>query len=397
MHRTVASLVVLFTASAPLWAVEGPPSSCAINADKTTAIRVPPGREVYCGLDLGSEHVKLTVISMEKDSVTTLRDERSCTRALGLGSRVFDSTNGKAHALPEPAVAELVATLREYQKLCALDGGTMVAANATQWAREATNVGEVKERVRKDTGISFGVLTVAEAANLGYAAGALATPGRIVLDPGANSFQLSWQERGAPVQSISVPYGYVRASTTDFETAASFAAGRAAYETKVLSMIEAALGKLQPPLRLSDLKAKLKRDRIGPDLVTLGQDGAVHLAARGHLRRDEGWITDGAAYDAVRRAQMPVQDAKYGPMVADPVGFYDLNDYLKGITPQDFKTLKSEPVRSLYGQRAMVVPVLLRLLTREIEPQRVIMSTQEATTGYILAARFPAGRPAATR
>ena len=392
MDRSVACLIVLFLASGPLWAVEAPPSTCAIHPDKTAAVRVPPGREVYCGLDLGSESVKLTVISMEKDSVTSLRDERSCTRTLGMGSKVFDATTGKARALPEPAVAELIETIREYQKLCALDGGAMVAAQATQWAREATNVTEVKERVRKDTGISFGVLSASDAANFGYAAGALATPGRIVLDPGANSFQLSWQERGAPVQSISVPYGYVRASSTDFEAATSYAAGRAAYETKVLSLIEGALGKLRPAMRLSDLKSKLKSGRLGPDLVTLGQDGAVHFAARGRLRRDEGWIADAAAYDAVLRAQMPIQDAKYGPMVADPVGFYDLNDYLRGITPQDFKTLKSEPVRSLYGQRAMVVPVLLRLLIRELEPQRVIMSAQEATTGYILAARFPAGR-----
>ena len=62
------------------------------------------------------------------------------------------------------------------------------------------------------------------------------------------------------------------------------------------------------------------------------------------------------------------------------------------ITPQDFTALKSEPVRSLYGQRAMVVPVLVRLLIRELAGQKVIMSTQEVATGSILAARFPAAR-----
>jgi hypothetical protein len=391
MYRAVACLVVL-VAAGPVWAVEAPPSTCAIHADKTTGARVAPGREVYCGLDLGSQSVKLTVISMEKDSVVTLRDERSCTRALGMGSQVFDPTAGRGRALPEPAVAELIGTLREFQKLCALDGGAVVAANATQWARDATNVSEVKERVRKDTGISFGVLSASQGADLGYIAGALATPGRIVLDPGSNSFQLSWQERGAPVQSISVPYGYVRASSTDFETATSYSAGRSAYEAKVLSLIEAALGKLQPPLRLSDLKAKLRNGRIGPDIVTLGQNGAVHFVAKGRLRRNGAWIADAAAYDAVLAAQMPIQDAKYGPMVAEPVGFYDLNDHLRAITPQDFTALKSEPVRSLYGQRAMVVPVLVRLLIRELAGQKVIMSTQEVATGSILAARFPAAR-----
>src|SRR5262249_20436161 len=131
--------------------------------------------------------------------------------SLGLGAEVFDSKSGTARSLPAEATSDLSETIREFQKICALDGGMVVAAGATQWARDAPNIAEVRARVKADTGLDFAVLSPRLEAEYGYVAATLDTPGRVVLDPGSNSFQISWQAKGASAAvSILVPYGYVR-------------------------------------------------------------------------------------------------------------------------------------------------------------------------------------------
>src|SRR5262245_56059021 len=154
---------------------EPKPATCLIQPDATKPVRVPPGRTVYCALDLGSRSAKLSVLSMEKGRNATIRDERQCKRTLGLGEQVFDSRNGSARPRAAEGVAHLTETIRTYQKICALDGGSVVAAGATQWARDAPNIADVRSSVRAETGLDFDVLTPQQEADYSYVAASVNT------------------------------------------------------------------------------------------------------------------------------------------------------------------------------------------------------------------------------
>jgi hypothetical protein len=362
-------------------------SACLLARDKATPVRPAPGALVYCGIDLGSRSVKLSVVSMQPGAGATVKDERLCRRTLGMGALVFDSRTRTPAPLPDEAIERLVDTIGEFQQICKVDRGSMVGVEATQWARDATNIAAVKARVRRSTGLDVDVLSPAQEAEYGYVAASLNAPGRVVLDPGSNSFQVSWRvASGGPIESVLVEYGYVRGATNDFEGATSYGAGRAAYQAKVRTMIEAALAARTPPLRLSDLRDHVASGRLGRDLIVLGQDGAVDLAMRGQLRDASGaWLVDAQAFDDLRSRQPPVLDPSFGVMTAKPIVAQEITAFFAGLSPGDFRSLSTDPVRGAYGQKAMVVPALVDLLVRELGLNRLVMVPQEMTTGYILA------------
>jgi hypothetical protein len=360
--------------------------SCVIAADKQVPVEVGPGRAVYCGLDLGSRSAKLSVVSMERGRPKTIREERICKRTLGMGALVFDSKTGTARPLPVDAIGSLEATINEYKEICTRDGGTIVAAGATQWARDATNIADVAARVKEATGIRVDVLSPTQEAVYSYVAGSVRMPGRIVLDPGSNSFELAWQEKGSTtIASILVPYGYVRAATNDFDSASDYASARAAYQQHARAAIEQELGRLSPPSTLSRLRALVGKGEVGPELIALGEDGAVvPLVVRGWLRDGSGgWTVDPKKYDAALNGHRST-DRSFGIMTAPPLSPAEVQSYLRGIRPDDFKAFTSEPVRGLYGQKALVTPALAELLLGELGASRLVTVPQEVTTGHIL-------------
>ena len=386
MKLAVAALVL--TSAMRATADEPRPSSCVIATDKQVPVKAGPGRIVSCGLDLGSRSVKLSVVSMEKGQPKTIREERICKRTLGMGALVFDSKTGTARPLPSDAVGPLVSTINEYKEMCTRDGGTIVAAGATQWARDATNIADVAARVKEATGIRFDVLSPMQEAAYSYVAGSVLTPGRIVLDPGSNSFQLSWQEKGSTtIASILVPFGYVRAAANDFEPASDYASARAAYQRRARAAIEQELGRLSPPLTLARLRGLVGKGEIGPELIAVGEDGAVvPLVVRGWLRDGSGgWTADAKRYDAALNGHRTT-DRSFGLMTAPPLSPAEVQSYLGGMGPGDFKALTSEPVRGMYGQKALVTPALAELLLRELGASRLVTVPQEVTTGHILTA-----------
>ena len=384
MKLAVAALVLTMA----MWAAadEPRPSSCVIAADKQVPVKAGPGRAVYCGLDLGSRSAKLSVVSMEKGRPKTIRDERICKRTLGMGALVFDSKTSTAQPLPPDAIGALVRTINEYKEICARDGGSILAAGATHWARDATNIADVGARVKEGTGIRFDVLSPTQEADYSYAAGSVRTPGRIVLDAGSNSFELAWQPKGSTtIASILVPYGYVRAAINDFDSASDYASARAAYQQRARAAIEQELGRLSPPLTLSRLRGLVGKGEIGPELIALGEDGAVvPLVVRGWLRDGSGgWTADQKTYDAALNGHRAF-DRSFGIMTAPPLSPAEVQSYLRGMGPGDFKTLTSEPRRGLYGQKALVTPALAELLLRELGASRLVTVPQEVTTGHIL-------------
>jgi len=71
-------------------------------------------------------------------------------------------------------------------------------------------------------------------------------------------------------------------------------------------------------------------------------------------------------------------------MTAPPLSRTEVQSYLRGVGPRDFKALTSDPVRGLYGQKALVVPALAELLLDELGGSRLVTVPQEVTTGHIL-------------
>jgi Ppx/GppA phosphatase family len=388
-RRLAIAVVVTIVAGSSILArrIDAPaPASCLIQPDRTKPVAPASGRTVYCGLDVGSKTVKLSVVSMVRGQNATIRDERQCKRTLGMGALVFDSTSRTARPLPDESIAYLSETVNDYRHQCALDGGAIVAAGATQWARDATNTADVLRQVKAETGVTIEVLSAAQEAEYSYVAAAAGTPGRIVLDPGSNSFELAWQARGTGVvRSIMVPYGYVRGAVNDIEPASDYAAGRAAYQAKAKLQIESELARLTPPMSLASLRSLVTSGAIGPDIIALGQDGAVQLSARGLLRRaDRTWVADAVGYDAVLIKQPRGLDRSFGVLTAEPLSLDELAAFFGGITATDFNALATEPIRSLYGQKALVVPALVHMLLRELGAARLVMVPQEITTGHIL-------------
>jgi hypothetical protein len=308
-----------------------------------------------------------------------------------MGAQVFDAATKTAKPLPSSSVDSLSDTIQAFQTICTADHGTIVSAGATQWARDATNVADVKARVKTATGIDFAVLSPTEEAASGYVAGSVNTPGRIVLDPGSNSFQIAWQSKsGGPIRSVLVEYGYVRASAGDFESAADYASAVAAYRAKLTTQIAEALSRMSPPIDLTTLASQVRSGVLGSDLITLGQDGAVQWFVRGVLRDNGSWITDAKAYDARVAKPQFVSDPGFGIMASPPIPLSDLQAFMRMIGPAEFQALKSDPIKGLYGQRALVTPVLMDLLMSELGLRRLIIVPQEITTGQILA-RLEAG------
>ncbi len=371
-------------------------SSCTIVTDKKTPIAEPSGRLVYCGIDIGSKNVKISVVSVEKGKPGTIKDERQCKRNLGLGTLVFDSSTGTALPLGDDFIGYLVDTVKEFQAICTLDRGTLIGADATQWARDATNIQDVRAKVKTGTGIDIDVLTPDQEGQYGYVAATLDSPGHLSLDPGSNSFQVSWRLQDATdIGTVSAPLGYVRASTNDVEPAADFASGRAAYVADATQQLVAALAKLGPPMTLAAVKQLVTDGKLGKELFVVGQDGAVALVVRNELKDSNGtWPSDQKAYDDLVAAQVFKLDPTYGTISADPIAPAELTTFLtSAIGPSDFATLKKDPVKTIYGQKALVVPALLDLLVTELGLDKVVMVPQEMVTGYILTRLPPASIP----
>jgi hypothetical protein len=367
-------------------------TTCSFVKDRSRPVTVTADRQVLCALDLGSNTVKLVVMSIIKGGkVDSLKDERQCRNQLKLGSKVFDATSMKASPLPDADRANLIAVIADYQKQCTFDGGTMVGAEATQWARDATNISSVVEAVKAQTGLAIDVLSPTQEGTYGYSAATYDTPQHIVIDPGSNSFQLAfWPMGEAGPRAISVPFGYTRAANKYFANTAdtsitSYAVARMKYLDDVKAGIAAELGKLTPPLSMTDLKAAITGGKMTPDLYLLGQDGAVSLGISGAFKPNGAWITDKAAYDATVAMTVPAPSPMYLGQISAIIMPPALAAFPGTISAEDFAKLRTSPIRDLYGDKLLTNAALIDELVTELGLSRAVLVPQELPAGYILA------------
>jgi hypothetical protein len=236
--------------------------------------------------------------------------------------------------------------------------------------------------------VDFEVLTPEWEGHFGYVAATRNAPGRFSLDPGSNSFQIAWWPKGAKVaRTVSVPFGYVRGAKTYYaaDTSATFEEARTRHAEDLRQKLNGALAALVPPSSLAQLAAEVRKGALSPEIFVMGQDGALHLAIRRELRDAEGrWLSTAAAYEAAVAAAPEVAHDRFGDILAqlEPA---EITRFLAetGRAPE-FGALRQEPVRSLYGEKALANAVLLDVVAQALGVKTIVLVPQEMPAGYIL-------------
>jgi hypothetical protein len=361
-------------------------TSCTI-VKRGDPLVLAPGRDLVCALDLGSNNAKLIIMSVVKGMPDTIKDERQCRNQLRLGSKTAPMmAGGPGRPLGAADLANLLLVIKDFQELCKADKGTMLGAEATQWARDATNQAEIRKAIMDETGLALDVLTPEQEGLYGYFAATYGRPEKLALDPGSNSFQLGfWQKGDAAPKAVSIPLGYQRGAGAHYAPATTdtYEVARGKHQAELKSLIEAALAKIDPTLTLAELRAK----RVSGELFLVGQDGALHLSVRGELRdKATGvWITDKAAYDARVAMEKPMTNPAYPGQITTVVTAAEVTKFLTEVKPADFMALRTEPIGTLYGQKALANAALVDLLIRELGLASLVLVPQEMTMGYIVA------------
>jgi exopolyphosphatase/guanosine-5'-triphosphate,3'-diphosphate pyrophosphatase len=227
-------------------------------------------------IDLGSNSFRLVAYSFERGRWWRRTDEIYDTVRLGAG---LISTG----RLAEDRMDTAVEAMEVYAHFCAASGISRedVRAVATSAIRDASNGGELLERVRAATGFDVRVLGAEEEAYFAYLAAVNSTTLRdgAVLDLGGGSLQLVHVDDRRFAASASWQLGTVRMTERFFEGRSSGAKQRDALRAHVHSELARApwIGELLPRLvgiggTVRNLAAALD---AAAGLPSIGVQGAV--------------------------------------------------------------------------------------------------------------------------
>jgi hypothetical protein len=355
-------------------------------------LTVEPGRTVHCAIDVGSRNVKLVVASVAGDRPATLNDERQCRVRLQLADKTFDTRTATVQPLSSGNQAALATLFRVYRKQCEADGGRMEGAIATEWARRTPNGPQIKRALEEETGIRMEILDRAAEARYGYLAATRGVRGRVVLDFGSRSLQLSFWSKGVSApEGVSVPLGIDEAGDRFFSTAAAhtYAEGRRALEPVLRAALAPVLG---------SARASLKKKNLAPELFSLGENGDLALALAGKLWNGKALRpVSEAGYVAAVKSHTPQQDARYGRVTA-VLGASPLRGIEKALTENQslFDELREPGLRRVYGNKILVFPVLTRVLEEELGVDTLVLVPQEMADGFLTERLTPAPEAAAS-
>jgi hypothetical protein len=354
------------------------PVSC--RPDRGEALAAEAGRQRRCVIDVGSRNVKLVVASMAEDDPRSLATQRFCRARLQLGEKTFDQKAQAARPLAAPDQAALGKLLADYAALCKQDGGELVAAIATEWARRATNQEELRTNVGAAGGVPLRVLSREDEARYGYLAATRGAPGKTVLDFGSRSLQISYWPRGAaaPLTS-SIPLGIDEAGDRFFgkKDFRRYGAARDAFITAVRS-------ELAP--HIVAIRRAIRSSTLSPELFSLAENGDLPLALEGKLwkpRTKKG--IDEPAYASLIRARTPTPNADYGPVTA-VIPVRDFAAFAKNLDNDKalFEELRSDKVKRIYGYKLLAVPALFAALAEDLKLEDVVLVPQEMPEGLLV-------------
>lgn len=158
-------------------------------------------------IDLGSNSVRLKISELTKDGqAVTKHYEKRYVR--------LSSQMGPEKVLKAEPMDRTVAALRDFRQICdEYDHGRIVAV-ATAAVRQAKNQQEFLDRVQRETGFKFRVITGEQEAYLDYVGVARTLPidRGIIIDTGGASMELIAVDNGAAEETVSLPIGSVTLS-----------------------------------------------------------------------------------------------------------------------------------------------------------------------------------------
>lgn len=156
-------------------------------------------------IDLGSNSARLMVAHYAPGQAFKITDE------VARRVRLSEGMAADNHLHPA-AIKRALETLRMFQSFCAASGIKRIVPVATAAVRDAVNQAEFLEKVRKQTGLQFRVLSGEEEARLG-AVGVINSLGLrdgLVMDVGGGSAEVSAVRGGRFRRGLTAPLGAVR-------------------------------------------------------------------------------------------------------------------------------------------------------------------------------------------
>jgi len=354
------------------------PVSC--RPELTEPTKPDPGRTRICVVDIGSRNVKLVIASLEEKNPRSYREERVCRARMGLGEKTFDNVSQRPRPLQAPDQDTLARLLVDYAKQCERDGGRVLGAVATEWARRATNAEEVQKAIQARVGLGVEILSRDREGRFGYLAATKGAQGRMVVDFGSRSFQLTWWPRGAAApQTASLPLGIDEVGDRFFSRTAygNYRAARLAYQGTLREALKPALAKMRSDLR---------RGTLGPELLSLAENGDMALAVERKLwDRDTRRGVDEGGYGALIKARTPTDTAEYGP-VNSVMRASLLVALARAVESDDalFQELRSDRLKRIWGYKMLAYPAMLALLVEELGLRTVVLVPHEMPAGLVV-------------
>ena len=154
----------------------------------------------FAALDLGTNNCRLLIAALSRDY---FRIVDSFSRIVRLGEGL-----SRTGVLSDAAMDRTMDAIKICAEKVARRGVTHIRCIATQACRGADNGEEFLERVRRDTGLKFDIITPEEEARLSVSGCAELVdpkaPAGLVFDIGGGSTELSWVKRNAQTGTLDV-------------------------------------------------------------------------------------------------------------------------------------------------------------------------------------------------
>ena len=155
-------------------------------------------------IDLGSNSVRMTINLLHDNGQWDVLMKKRSTVRLSEGM-------GVDKILKEEAMTRVIDALREFCILAKLDSCQTIVAIATAAVRTAVNRDIFIDRVYRETGIHFDIISGEDEAYYSYLAvcNALSVKNGLIFDTGGGSTELIMVKNGHMVKSTSIPLGAV--------------------------------------------------------------------------------------------------------------------------------------------------------------------------------------------
>ncbi len=160
--------------------------------------------EKFGVIDLGSNSVRLNIVQVYDNGAYNLLDQAKVM------VRLSENLQGD-HRLKTEPMERTIHAVKLFQKLLNTYEVKSVNAVATAAVRMASNGPEFLERVKRETGVEFHIISGQEEAYYDYlgAVNTIDLDNYVMIDIGGGSTEIAWVENRKLKESVSLPFGSV--------------------------------------------------------------------------------------------------------------------------------------------------------------------------------------------